>query len=421
MRLQPAVDENLNLHRTNAARLRVPVNDAPRGRISIVCLTTCLGVGGAEMMLYKLLSRIDRTRFLPQVISLRELLPLSDKFHTLGIPVRSLGMHPGRPNPVHLLRLARWLRQDRPNVISTWMYHADLLGGLAAKLAGGIPVAWGIRQSNLSEYGSRRLTIHTMRMCAQMSRWLPARIVCGSEAAQRVHTALGYASEKMIVIPNGFDLRAFKPDLAARESVRDELQIPAGAPLIGLVGRFDPQKDHRNFVCAGALLQRARPDVHFLLCGEEITWENTQLRRWIEEAGIRKQCRLVGRRQDMPRLTAALDIAASSSSFGEGFPNVIGEAMACGVPCAVTDVGDSALIVGQTGRVVPPHNSKALSRALGELIELGPECRSELGAAGRRRVREHFNLPDIVVRYQNLFQELAEKAQVSSALHVSAS
>jgi glycosyltransferase involved in cell wall biosynthesis len=227
-----------------------------------------------------------------------------------------------------------------------------------------------------------------------------------------VHTALGYATEKMIVIPNGFDLDAFKPDSAARASVRAELQIPAGAPVIGLVGRFDPQKDHRNFVSAAALLHRSRPDVHFLLCGDEITWENVELRGWIEEAGIRNQCRLVGRRHDMARLSATLDIAASSSSFGEGFPNVIGEAMACGVPCVVTDMGDSALIVGQTGRIVPHQNSKALSIAFHELVELGREGRSQLGAAARRRIEKHFNLPDIVARYQNVFQELAGSARV---------
>jgi glycosyltransferase involved in cell wall biosynthesis len=216
----------------------------------------------------------------------------------------------------------------------------------------------------------------------------------------------------MIVIPNGFDLHAFKADSAARESVRLELQIPADAPLIGLVGRFDPQKDHRNFVSAAAMLHRSRPDVHFLLCGDDVTWENVQLRGWIDEAGIRKQCRLVGRRQDMARLTAAFDIAASSSSFGEGFPNVIGEAMSCGVPCVVTDVGDSALIVGQTGQVVAAQNPKELAKALREFVELGHEGRTRLGIAARRRVKEHFDLPDIVMRYQNLYEELASGARV---------
>ena len=412
MRLQPAVDENLDVHRSNAARLPLPVNGGPRRPISILCLITSLEMGGAQMMLYKLLARMDRTRFVPEVISLIDIGPMGEKIESLGIHVRSLGMRPGIPNPMGILRLIHWLRRAPPDVIQTWMYHADLVGGVAAKLAGGMPVAWGIRHSDLSNHGSRRLTIYTMRMCAQMSKWLPARIVSCSEASQRVHTALGYATQKMIVIPNGFDVRAFKADSVARESVRVELQIPPDASLIGLVGRFDPQKDHRNFVSAAALLNSSRPDVHFLLCGDDVTWENAQLRGWIEETGLRKQYRLVGRRQDMARLTAALDIAASSSSFGEGFPNVIGEAMSCGIPCVVTDVGDSALIVGQTGRVVAPQNPKALANALREFVDLGHEGRTRLGMAARHRIKEHFDLPDIVIRYQNLYEELASGARV---------
>lgn len=377
---------------------------------SILFLSTGLRVGGAEMMLYRLLSGIDRARFRVRVISLIDLGPLSDKIRAIGVPVYSLRMRPGIPNPIGMLRLIRWLRQDPPNVMQTWMYHADFLGGLAAKLVGGIPVAWGLRQSNLSPHGSRRHTIQTMKMCAYLSRWLPTRIVCCSEASRQVHAALGYAAEKMVVIPNGLDLHAFKPDPAAGESVRAELKIPADAPIIGLVGRFDPQKDHQNFMKAAALLHRKNKGVHFLLCGDGVTWENEELRRLTEEGEIRKHCRLLGRRDDIARLTAALDIACSSSSFGEGFPNVIAEAMSCGVPCVATDVGDSARIVGETGRVVPPDNSDALFSALLHLVDLGREGRSRIGGTARQRIKEHFDLPDIVERYQTLYQELAELA-----------
>lgn len=378
--------------------------------ISILFLITGLVADGAERMLYRLISRMDRTRFVITVVNMADVGSLGEQIRAVGVPLRSLGMRPGVPNPMSLLRLVRWLRQNPPDVIQTWMYHADLLGGLAAKLAGSIPVAWGIRHSNFSDQSSRKLTIYTMRACAQISRWLPARIVCCSEASQRVHTELGYATSKMIVIPNGFDLHAFKPDPAARESVRAELQIPPDAPLIGLVGRFHPQKDHRNFVQAAALLHRSRPDVHFVMCGDEVTWENGKLRGWIEEARIGKQSRLLGRREDMSRLTAGFDIGASSSSFGEGFPNVIAEAMACGVPCVVTDVGDSAIIVGGTGRVVSPRNPYELANALHELVEIGQKGRDQLGMAARCRVQEHFDLPHIVARYQDLYQELAGRA-----------
>ena len=411
MQIQTRIEKDLNTPINHSGGVGVPVNHRPRKAISIVYLTTCLEVGGAEMMLYKLLSRMDRTRFLPQVISLRDLGPLRDKIQSLGVPVRSLGMLPGRPNPVSLLRLAHWLRQDRPDVIQTWMYHANLIGGLAGKLAGGIPVAWGIHQSDLSSEGNRWLTLQTIKAGAYMSRWLPTRIVCCAEASWQAHAAVGYATEQMIVVPNGFDLCAFKPDPAARESVRAELQIPADAPIIGLVGRFHPQKDYHNFVQAAALLHCHRPDVHFLLCGEDVTWYNCELTRWIQEAGITEHCHLLGRRADMARLTAAMDIA-TSSSFGEAFSNVIGEAMSCAVPCVVTDVGDSALIVGQTGRVVPPQNPQELANALRELVELGRKGRTRLGIAARGRIQEHFDLPDIVTRYQNLYQELAGPAGV---------
>lgn len=406
------LSENPSAGSVHADGAVVPISGRPDKSISILCLISGLEYGGAEMMLYKLLSCMDRTRFTAQVISMIDLGPFSGKIKELGVPLGSLGMRRGIPNPMSVVRLAHWLRQAKPDVIQTWMYHADLLGGLAAKLAGGIPVAWGVHQSNLGKQGNRRLTIYTMKVCAQVSKWLPTRIVCCSEASQRVHAALGYASRKMVVIPNGFDLSAFKTDMTARESIRAELRIPADAPLIGLFGRFDPQKDHHNFVCAAALLHRSRPDVHFLLCGDDVTWENGQLRDWIEKAGIRKQCILLGRRDDMPRLTAALDIA-SLSSFGEGFPNVIGEAMACGVPCVVTEVGDCALMVGQTGRIVPPRNAKELAKAFGELVELGMKGRSQLGAAARRRIFEHFNLPNIVGRYESLYQQIAGNGRPS--------
>jgi glycosyltransferase involved in cell wall biosynthesis len=364
------------------------------------------------MMLYTLLARIDRTRFAPEVVSLIEFGSMGEKIQALGIPVRSLGMRPGIPSPMAVFRLAQWLRQDPPDILQTWMYHANLLGGLAAKLAGTVQVVWGIHQGTLSPEGNKQLTVQTVKTCARMSSWLPARIVCCSETSWQVHAALGYSASKMVVIPNGFDLENFRPDSVARESVRKELQVPEEALVIGLVGRFHSQKDHRSFVRAAALLHKDRPDVYFVLCGGGITWENVELTRWIEEAGIRDRCRLLGRREDMARLTVALDLASSSSCYGEAFPMVLGEAMACGVPCVVTDVGDSALIVGDTGRVVPPKNPMALALAWRELIEMGQETRVSMGMAARHRIKKHFELSDIVAKYENLYSNVVSGRSV---------
>ena len=393
--------KSIHSQRLTDGRLNVP--------ISVTFLIPGLGRGGAEGMLYRLLSRLDRTRFTAKVISLVDLgpTPLVEKIQSLGVPIRFLGMQPGRPNPMSVLRLARWLREDRPDLISTWQYHADLIGGLAARLAGSIPVAWGIRQSDLNREGNGRLTFLTMRMCARLSGWLPEKIICCSEASRQVHAALGYAAEKMVVIPNGYDLGTFRPDSAARKEVREELRIPEDAPVIGLVGRFHPQKDHRNFIWAARLLHKDRPEVYFVLCGFNVNWENEELTKWIDEAGIRKRVYLLGRRDDIPKLTAAFDVACLSSSYGEGFPNVVSEAMSCQVPCVVTDVGDAALIVGQTGIVVPPRNPAALAEALRQIVGLGREGRSQLGMAARQRIMKQFNLPQIVERYESLFQELA--------------
>lgn len=397
----------------------VPKRNSAKGKpkkpISVLLLINSLGWGGAETMLYRLLSKMDRRRFSPQAVTLIDVHPplIADKIRALGIPVRSLGMRPGGiPSPTALLRLIRWLRQEPPDVIQTWQYYSDLAGAVAARLAGNIPVAWGIHHTTLNNQEYKRRTILTAAMCARLSRWLPQRIVCCSEASREVHAALGYAADKMVVIPNGYDLELFKPDPTARRLVRNELEIPDDTPVIGLVSRFNPQKDHRNFFKAAGLLNRDRPDVHYLLCGYGVTWENKDLLNMIEEAGITNRCRLLGLRDDMHRLTAAFDIASLSSCSGEAFPNVVSEAMSCGVPCVVTDVGDAALIVGQTGIVVPPRNPDALAAAWRKMLDLGQEGRTHLGMVARQQIADRFSLAVIVDRYEHLFEELSRRARV---------
>jgi glycosyltransferase involved in cell wall biosynthesis len=372
----------------------------------ILFLSTGLHAGGAEFVLLRLLSQLDRQRFAPSVISLIEPGPVAEKIRQLGISVRSLGMRPGQLSPASLLRLVAWLRRDPPEVMQTWMYHADLLGGVAARLAGHIPTSWGIHHSDPLAHGYGPFTALTVKLCARLSHWIPKQIVCSSEASRRAHVAVGYAADKMIVIPSGVDLAALKPDPTARRLTRQALSIPREAPVIGLVGRFHPQKDHQNFVRAAKLLVSTRSSVYFVLCGEGVTWDNEELTTWIDKAGIRASCRLLGRREDVPQLMASFDLATLSSCFGESFPNVIIEAMSCGVPCVVTDVGDSAYIVGSTGVAVPPRNPAALAGAWEHMLALGQEQLAQEGVAARQRIKNHFDLPQNVDRYQTLFEEM---------------
>ena len=358
------------------------------------------------MMLYNLLSHIDRSLVETEVVSMTYKGPVGEQIEALGVPVRELGMERGSPNPWYVFRLAAWLRNSRPDIVQTWMYHANIVGGFAAKLTGGIPVVWGIHASRLESRSSKRLTMWTVRASARLSASLPARIVSASRSAHRLHAEIGYDRDKMQVIPNGFDLDHFAPDAAARISVRRELDLADDATLIGMVARVDPQKDHGNFINAAALLRTRLPDAHFLLCGSGVTEANQWMSELVRGAGIGVKCHLLGKRDDIPRLTAALDVATTSSSYGEAFPLVIGEAMASGVPCVVTDVGDSAYIVGETGRVVPVGDPYALAMGWLDIVAKPADERRAMGEAARARVVSLFSVDDVVSRYQDLYREL---------------
>jgi len=371
----------------------------------IAFVITGLGAGGAQTMLLKVLSRLDRGRFAPRVISLTGFDEQAELFESLGIPVHCLGMRRGAVSPKSIWALRDLLADDRPHLVQTWMYHADLLGGLAAKLAGRLPVIWNIRHSNLEMKSNKLTTVLTARMCASLSRIIPERVICCAEEAKATHVRIGYAPERVRVIPNGFEVDRFTPDPDARNSVALEFDLPAEAFLVGLVARYDRQKDHGNFIAAAREFSHQHDSAYFLLCGDGITWENDELASAIRRSGIAQRFRLLGRRSDIPRLTASLDLAALSSC-GEGFPNAVGEAMACGVPCVVTDVGDSARIVGETGLVVPPRDASALCRGWLQIATMSKTSRLQLGEAARRRVLTHYALDAVVNQYQTLYEEV---------------
>ncbi len=299
------------------------------------------------MMLLRMLERLG-SRFSPHVISLTTPGEIGPRIQALGISVESLDMRPGLPSPFVFFRLVRRLNVLKPDVVHTWMYHADLLGGLAARLAGLGAIGWCIRNSNLDRDKTKFSTRVVVGACARVTRWVPDRILSCSEVARQVHVDFGYAANKMVVVPNGFDLARFQPDLLARAEVRCELGVGADTPLVGMIGRFDAQKNHAGFFDAAGLLHCRLPRVHFVLAGKGVDESNGNLLQAVKATGVRNVTHLLGLRSDIPRLMAALDLLVSSS-YGEAFPNVLGEAMACGVPCVVTDVGDSAYIVGDTG------------------------------------------------------------------------
>lgn len=382
----------------------------------IVHVTTTLDTGGAEMMLYRLLAARTDDDLEPVVVSLSDCGPIGEMIRGLRVPVHTLGMRPGWPSPLAFARLVALLRRERPVLVQTWLYHADLFGGLAARVVGGIPVAWGLHVGTLDPTLMRRSTLQVVQLCARLSRWLPAAIVACAEEARRVHVAFGYDPEKMVVIPNGFDTEALRPDPAARVSVRAELGLPLETPLVGLVARFHPQKDHRMFARAAEHLRWRwhRDDVHFVLCGRGATWDNPELAQWLDEANVRDRCHLLGDRRDVARLQASLDLACLSSAGGEAFPLVLGEAMACGVPCVATDVADTRLLVGEAGRIVPPRDPVALAAAMAEVLDLQETERARLGKIARRRIESCYALPRIVERYGALHADIVTRTRLGT-------
>lgn len=375
----------------------------------IAFIITGLSTGGAEMMLLKLLERLDRQRFSAYVISLTNLGELAPRIEALGIPVSAVGMKPGLPNLASFIRLVQILRDLKPDVVHTWMYHSDLLGGLAARFAGVSAIGWCIRNSNLDRDKTKLSTRAFVVLCALTSKWVPSQILSCSERAREVHVSRGYVVEKMVVVPNGFDLARFKPDSHVRSRIRAELGVADQTPLVGMIGRFDRLKNHVGFFEAVGLLHKRMPQVHFVLAGQGINTENPVLMRVAADSGVSANTHLLGLRNDMPSLMAALDVLASPS-FGEAFPNVLGEAMACGVPCVVTDVGDCASIVGDVGRVVASGDMAGLALEIEALLALPAAEKRSLSEGARARVEHHFEIGTVVRQYEDFYETLLARA-----------
>lgn len=386
------------------SRLRIAAI-AGGARVKVTHVITGLNTGGAETMLLRLIEAM-RGEFEAEVISLTDAGPVGARIAELGVPVRALGMRRGVPSPLAVLRLARMLRESKPDVVQTWLYHADLIGGLAARLAGINRVIWGIHISFL-DAKEKATTRWTVRASAWLSRFVPRRIVCCAESARQIHASIGYDPAKLTFIPNGFDTNAYRPNGDARLALRRELGVAPATQLIGCIARFHPQKDHATFIAAAKALHATMPDAHFVLCGDGLEATNEMLQSWIGDGAFAQRVHLLGRRSDVPSIAAALDVCTLSSAYGEAFPMVLGEAMACGVPCVATDVGDSALLIGNAGMVVAPRDARALATAWASLLRTSAEERAQLASSARQRIESHFSLAAIAGRYADEYRLVA--------------
>lgn len=370
--------------------------------IRIVHVISDLDTGGAEVMLAKLVGAMDRARFSNTVISLTDNGQLGERIQASGVVVHTLGMKRGRPDIFALPRLIRLLRMLKPTIVQSWLYHADLLSTVALKFYGSPILAWNVRCSDMDLKRYPPLTRAVQRVLARWSS-APAAVVVNSEAGKWQHERLGYHPRRWDVIPNGFDTQRFHPNSSIRLSLRKEWDVPEDAGIVALVARVDPMKDHATFLEAAHEVVKASPSTHFVLAGRG----TEMLASVVAGKGLTDRVRLLGYRNDIESLLPGVDVLCLSSAFGEGFPNVLGEAMACGIPCVSTDVGDARSIIGDTGLIVPVRDPASLAHAIIDLIDRGPAAREHLGRAARIRIETEYSLPRIVERYAALYSALS--------------
>jgi glycosyltransferase involved in cell wall biosynthesis len=369
----------------------------------VLHVITGLAVGGAEMALYRLIVNSRGSIYTHAVVALTADGAMRQRFREAGV---ELDVFDFKSAPIsHFFRLILLIRKIRPDIVQTWMYHADLLGGLAAFLAGARNVIWGVHSTNLVGSGRSGTTRIARRLCAWLSGMVPRAIVCVAETSKRAHAEIGYDAGRMVVVPNGFELSQLVASAEQRSLLRAQCGIGEGEVVIGSLGRFNPVKDPHNFVRAAAMLASRYPHVRFLMVGRGLDSGNAELAAWLADTGYRDRFVLLGERSDVPVCLAAMDIFCLHSRT-EAFPLVVGEAMAMGLPCVVTNVGDAALIVADSGEVVAKENPISLAQGLARLLDMAPEQRLQMGQKAKARIRAEFTIERSRRHFESIYQRV---------------
>jgi len=372
--------------------------------MKVVHVISGLNQGGAEAMLEKLV--LTGRRMNPEieqvVINLGKPGIVGSRLARAGIAVESLEVGLSLRSLARLPVLARRLRSGSVKpVIQTWLWHADLIGGLCARAVGNRRVVWNLRNSMPSHWATKRSSRTVARLCAWLSRRVPATIICNSTAALRAHVAIGYCADKCIVIPNGFDLRLFVNSARARSEVRARWGAEPRDVLVGMVARVDPLKDHATFLRAAAMLTERLPRVRFVLVGEGVT-RDPRIRALLAETNQATRFILEERIDDVQKIMSALDVFCLASR-SEGFPNVVGEAMACATPTVATDVGDVRSILRDDRLVAAAGDPESLANRIDYVLGLDQQERRALGLRLRCEIETQFDIEQVWIRYRELY------------------
>ena len=361
--------------------------------------------GGAEMMLRHMIETSLQTGSENShcVISLTDLGFHGAILQKQGVPVYEIGIRSPKDFFKSALRLFFLLKKIKPDIVQTWMVHADFIGGIAARLAGIKNVIWGVHSTDYSV--ESRSTQALRWLCAPLSYLIPRKVVCVAQSSLNASVNAGYSAQKMIVINNGFDVETLRLQRSPVGTLRAIAAIAPDELVIGCLGRFNPAKDHANFVKAAGILAAEYPKSRFLMVGRDLDSANIELRSLISATGYVNRFILLGERSDAAACLDAMDVFVLSSCT-EAFPMVLGEAMAIGIPCVATNVGDCALLLGDAGELVPARDSEALAAAVSRMLDLTSAKRRALGQKGSARVEEHFTMLAALERFDALYKSL---------------
>lgn len=373
----------------------------------VLHLISGLQQGGAEIVLRRLCVASHGT-IQHMVISLTDLGIIGPDLQSAGITVDHLGLNRGRFTVRGAWGLRRLIQHRKPDVIQTWMYHADLIGGLLGRQLG-IPVVWGIRAAKWDPRETSLTTHAVIHLCAWLSRHLPRVITSCSQAAAIVHRGLGFSHDRMVVITNGYDVEAFRPDVRKRRELRARCGIPEDVSVVGMVGRWSPVKDHDTFLEAIRRVFAQGLAFQVVLVGSGLDDDNAELQALIARHGLVGHVQCMGRTDDVPAMMNLMDLHVLSS-VSEGFPNVLAEAMACGTPCVTTAVGDAPDIVGSLGWVVAPRDPQALSEAIRAAVQerlQSPGAWRVRQSSCRQHITERFGIERMVQRFRVVWEAVA--------------
>jgi glycosyltransferase involved in cell wall biosynthesis len=373
--------------------------------MKICHVITGVNAGGAEIALCRLLESMRSPDFQHVVVALGGEGTLSGRLAE-SARLHHMGIRPGRAGPGDVLRLRRLLASESADLVHAWMYHAHLMTSLAL-WGQPVPHLWSVHHSLTDLATDKRLTRVVIRLNAVFSS-RPRCVLYASQLSASQHEDYGFSRLRTVVIPNGYDTSVLAPDPVARARIRHELAVPDDCLVIGMVARVHPTKDHGNFLRAAKQFRDSYPDSVFVLVGDGTTDANAELAGLIDALQLRAHVRLLGRRTDIPAINAAFDIATLASR-GEAFPNAVAEAMACGVPCVATDVGDVPMIVADTGVVVPTRDAVALSAGWASIAALAPRERRTLGSRARQRIVNNYTGSLRTRRYADLYSSIVQE------------